>query len=102
MLLEWRGLQSFLRKDYSEALGYFDRAKGYRKNGEEHPWFQLDKFFCVLLGKSKKKNSLAEIALQSEQLSEPFYSKVTGAIFKLADVAAGMKEEDKKLQPGIE
>jgi hypothetical protein len=91
-----------LRKDYSEAHGYFDRAKGYRKNGEEHPWFQLDKFFCVLLGKSKKKNSLAEIALQTEQLREPFYSKVTGTIFKLAETATVTKEENKKLQSGVE
>lgn len=102
MLLEWRGLQSFLQKDYSEAFGFFDRAKGYRKNGEEHPWYQLDKFFCLLLGKSKKKNSLAEIALQTEQLCEPFYSKVIGSIFKLAESTAILTEENKKLQTRTE
>ncbi|MBL7925253.1 MAG: hypothetical protein JNL88_13715 [Bacteroidia bacterium] len=86
MILEWKGLQSFLQQDSDSALHYFEKARGYRKNSEARPWLLIDQFFCGLLGKGKKKNSMAEAALHLEQICEPFYSSVGGGILKLAAV----------------
>ncbi len=84
MTLEWKGLQHFLNRDPESALTCFEKAKGYRKNQQDHPWLILDKFFCQLLQKSRKKEEVASGALLLAEMKEPFYSAIGGAIMKEA------------------
>jgi hypothetical protein len=84
MLLEWKALQLLLTGDVEDALINFDRAKNYRKASTTHPWYLLDKFFVTLLSKTKKKSAVGEIALELEQLNEPFYSAVMTAVMRKA------------------
>jgi len=86
LLQEWKGLQHFINKEYEDALPCFEKAKSHRKKQEDHPWFLMNKFFCSLLGKPKKKDDTAGLALLMHEMKEPFYSSVCGAIMKEASV----------------
>ncbi|MBK9321276.1 MAG: hypothetical protein IPM91_22395 [Bacteroidetes bacterium] len=84
MLQEWKGLQHFINKDYEDAIPCFEKAKSHRKKQQDHPWYLMNKFFCSLLGKSRKKEDTAGLALLLQEMKEPFYSSVCGAIMKEA------------------
>lgn len=84
MMLEWKALQSLLMGDLDEAREGFERAKTYRKNTPLHPWMFIDRYFVALLSVSKKKSSPENVALELEQLGEPFYTRVITQIFRLA------------------
>lgn len=84
MLLEWKALQLVLTGDTDDALANFERARKYRAETTSHPWYLLDHFFVALLSKSKKRGNAAEVALELEQLNEPFYSVVMSGIMKKA------------------
>jgi hypothetical protein len=85
LLLEWKGLQHYVYNDMEQAYTCFDRAKSYRKNKGEQPWEILDKYFCSKLGKSKKKNESAHLALLLQEMKEPFYSQVMGKMIELIE-----------------
>ena len=84
MILEWKAMQSFLMGDMEDALDGFERARTYRKNTPLHPWMFVDRFYAALLSTAKKKPSAESVALELQQLGEPFYSAVIGQLMKLS------------------
>lgn len=95
-ILEWRGLEHFLKRSYEEAYSCFDRARGYRKGQEQHPWLLIDRYFCSLLKPTESQAEAASIGLVLQEMQEPMYSKVCSDIMKRAAELVSGKEKAKQ------
>jgi hypothetical protein len=75
LVLELKGIQFFVFKNWPASLESFESALNYRKSSGENQYQLMDEFFIALIKNSdKNKETLSDLISKLRALNAPFYS----------------------------